>query len=293
MVHPSHYLKDENRMLWTPAGSGDFGAQVSNIDGIRPAASNGTFVTADATPNTKGAYVEVLTSANVAFDAFGLYITTIDVGSSTTLMDVGVDPSGGSSYSVLIPNLLMGSSQDLTTGGITFYFPIWVKAGSSIAVRTQSTSGGNANAVIIKAVGKPRDQSLTWVGTYCTDFGTDLANSTGTLVTSGTVSEGAWTQLAASIAKDHRYWQMGFDTDVVSIADNVYFADIAYGDGSNKIIIIQDQIFYSVSATNSLATGSRLAGCGRLVKNGNNVYGRLQVSGTPDTNTAMIAYGVG
>ncbi len=279
-------------MLWTPAGSGDFGVQVSNVDGVRPAGVTGTNVVNGAA-NTKGSYVQVLSSANVAFDVFGLYVSSNALGLDSTLMDVGVDPAGGTAYSVLVPNLLISDTANLTSGGLSYYFPIWVKSGSSVAVRTQGTIAGNSSQAIVRAYGKPRDASLTWVGTYCTDFGTDLVNSTGTAVTSGTAAEGAWTSLATSISKDYRHWQVGFGLSTGALASNVYTADLAYGDGSNKIITIQDQIFYTTTQTGSLATGGRSPGCGRLTKNGNNVYGRLQCSGTPDTGTTMIAYGVG
>ncbi len=283
--------------LWVPSGSNDFTWQTSNVAAARPSANSGTSVTPGN--NTKGSYAAVLTSGNVAFDVFGMLINinsnSVSAAARNTLVDIGVDPAGGSSYSVLVPNLLGSCATSLIVGfGLNYYFPIWVKAGSSIGARA---SVNNATVgtlrVIVTVFGKPRLPQLAKVGTYVTDFGTTAASSSGTAVTSGTVSVGAYTSLG-TLAKEYWYWQQGLGiNDSTMTSGNLYNGDLAFGDGSNKQLIIRNQMWAIPNANESLMSALPLGLGPRVVANGASVFGRLQCSGTADSSLSMIAYGVG
>lgn len=282
--------------LWTPRGSNDFTWQTSNIAGTRPAAALGVTVTPGN--NAKGSYAEVLTSSDVAYDVYGMMIN-FNSGSASgaardTIVDIGVDPAGGTSYSVLVPDLLASCAADVSISyGINYYFPIRVKAGSSIAARA-SVNNGTVGTLktYITIFGKPRDPAAVWAGTKVTAYGIDSANSCGTAITSGTTSEGSWTSIA-STSSDHRWFQMGMGVNNSSMTiSNIYACDIAYGDASNKHIIIQDQYWCIPTSAETLATSIPLEGGERFVKSGTSLYYRMQCSGTADSGLSGAIYGV-
>ncbi|MGH7949134.1 MAG: hypothetical protein ACREQF_07925, partial [Candidatus Binataceae bacterium] len=128
--------------LWVPHGNlGTFAYRADSIGTTRPAANMGATVT--PAQNSKGSYAQVFTA--LAFDA---YFIAIQINSNNaaaaardTIIDIGVDPAGGTSYTVLIPDLLGSCASNLaaisaTAGcGIWYYFPLWIKAGSTIGAR--------------------------------------------------------------------------------------------------------------------------------------------------------------
>ncbi len=294
--------------LWVPSGSGEFSWRADNYSTTRPATTWGTTVT--FTGNTGsvanpqwGTWTQVLSGGTVSTDVFGLWLNFHDPGvpgNNQVVAAVGVDPAGGSSYTTLITDLIFQNPSLLANGGGTsYYFPIWIKAGSSIAVRGYVDSSGTMDIAVMAAVyGKPTDPASVKVGTYVTAFGVTYdtwpaSGIFGVAITSGTTSEGSWTSLASSIARDHWWWQTSFLlNDATMTAGNIYNTDLAFGDASNKIIIIQDEPM-RVEVNGSPTKGSWPVACERNVKAGNNLYGRIQCSGTADSNLAMVCYGVG
>lgn len=65
------------------------------------------------------------------------------LGESRNLVDLGIDPAGGTSFSVIAPQMyfMMDSSGDDTLHG-AHYLPIQIPAGASIGVRYQSSVAG-------------------------------------------------------------------------------------------------------------------------------------------------------
>lgn len=283
--------------FWVPIGSEEFLWQTSNIVGVQPAANIGSIVTPGN--NTKGSYTSILSSGTVTRDVYGLWINVnsnaVSAAVRSALLDIGVDPAGGTSFSVLVPDLLVSNASPITTGGgIHYYFPIFIRAGSSVGARA---SVNNATVgtmrVVLKVFGSPKDRRHVRVGSYVTAFGATGGTSTGTAVTAGTTSDGNWTQLGSSSVRPHWWWQLGMGFADSTMTARHFFADLSYGDGSNKHIVIQNQAFLT-DGTERITTWGRMRGCGRYVASGNNIYGRLQNSGTNvDSGSCMMAYGLG
>lgn len=277
--------------LWVPNGSGDFQWRVSNVDAQRPQAASGTALTSPATANTKGAYVQILSA--IAFDAYGIYVQATDLfsgaGGTDSLMDVGVDPAGGTAYSIVIPDLLFsGASPYGVSCGVSYYFPLWIRAGSSIAIRTQSAKTSNTCGMTVRVFGKPRDPKLAKCGTYVTSFGVNAATSGGTSVTPGTTSDGSWTVIGSALAKPHWWWQMGMGSALVLTGSTTYAADLGVGVVGGPQLVIQDQVWTGASTG---CTGSGQQG-GHYTATADNVYIRSQCSIAPDAVT-YAAYALG
>lgn len=281
--------------LYVPFMGQDWGFFVSSIGTTRPTATGmGTSVT--PAQNAMGSYAQVLTA--LSQDVYGLWIC-INAGTAAglakdMLVDIGVDPAGGSSYSVLVQEILCSCSATWNLqGALYWYFPIFIKAGSTVAARA-ATNNATVGTVRVwcACYGAPRDPRSVKCGSYVKSYGTVLASSSGTAVTEGTTSEGAWTQLGTVAAADRPwYWQMGFGINNAAMAAALYHADLSIGDASNKRIVIQDQpytMFGSESVSSILSCGF----CEAPAPPGTLVYGRLQSSTTVQTGVSMAAYGV-
>lgn len=262
-----------------------------------PSATPGTAVTPGAS-NAEGSWTAIASSANIAYDVCLIYIA---VGGGATsanaknhLLDIGVDPAGGTSYSAIVSNLVCGQSQAVTTGWDEFVFPLRIKAGSSVAVRVQ---GSNATAGTVRVVadfyGRPTNPEMVACGSYSETIGT-ITNSNGVSITPGNAAEGSWTSLGTT-AKDLWHWQLGVQVDNGTITAQYTTVDLAYGDATNKEIIIEDHAigFYGTAEIKASTLRRSLVNNIRYVPGGSTIYARARCSTAPATGYNVIAIGVG
>lgn len=282
--------------LWVPVGFEEWQWQFSSVESTRPAAALGTSITPGN--NTKGSYAQILSSANVAHDVWGLLINfnsnNVGAAARDTLVDIGVDEAGGTSYTVAIPDLLASCAGATATGGggIYYYFPLAIKAGSSIAARA---SINNATVGTLRChitlFGKPRYPGLTRRAAGVRAFGITAASSRGTTVTSGTTGEGTAALLASSIGSGNWWWQVGMGVNDTTMTNGGhYYADLLVGNGTVNQVVIRDQAFFVPSGNEALASAGTMIGCSYDAPSGLNVYGRLQCSGTADSALSLAGY---
>jgi hypothetical protein len=279
--------------LWVPIGASEFAWSVSNIDGVRPLNALGQPLLPAI--NSKGSWSQVLSPVLISEDIFGLRINFnsgfVSATARDMLADIGIDPSGGSSYSVLIPDLLASCAAAMQYGGINYYFPIRVPAGSSIAARASVNSLDTSTVSCwIQGYGRPRDPRMIKAGSYVTAYGVAPTLSAGTPVDAGTTDEGAWTTLG-TISRRAWWWQLGMGFNATSMGIRTFMADLAIGDASNKRIAIQDHIYAIPVNTEQLTTPGMTMNTGYDVSSGT-IYARLQASSF-QSGSSVIAYGLG
>jgi hypothetical protein len=283
--------------LWTPTP--EFGWQLSSVAGTRPTTTWGTAIT--PAQNAKGNWAAVIAAASVVNDVWGVYVlfhsNNVAVAARDTIVDIGYDPAGGTSYGVVIPDLLASCAAGLSApgAGLAYYFPVRIPAGSAIAARA-SINNATVGTLrcIIKLFGLPKFPHLTRVGAYVTAFGITAASSCGTPVTVGTTADGPWAALGTPTT-EHWYWQLGFGvSDNSMTSGGIYTNDLAFGDATNKHLILED--FLAIVSGSSEAIITQMAQPSspyRTVPASVAVYGRSQCSGAADTNISLAAYGVG
>ena len=285
-------------MIFT--GAGQWGYRASNVGSTRPAAAFGTSVSPSATANTYGSYTSLLAGGDILYDCFWVVININSIGISGGAKDaictIGIDPTGGTSYTDWIPNLLCGqaSSHLQVRGGCWYSFPLFVKAGSRIAAKLScNVASGTAGNVAIWLDGQPRNPYSQFVGYNGVEaIGVNTATSSGTTVTPGTTSVGAWTSLGTSSSPCF-YWNYGTGISDGSVSDFNYSADIATGDGSNKHIIVSQGRVFSLASPDTMSFTQSETSADWAVPAGGNIYGRLWCSGAGgDSNVSMAAYGV-
>lgn len=177
----------------------------SNLSGTPDAATVGTAFTAGAS-NSDGSAVAVLSA--LAFDCHYLIIGIAGISAAGAdaqcLLDVLTDPAGGTSYGSFIDDLVCGHTPVLTdrTGiGCWYHFPIFIPAGSSVAVRARTAHGSNiaTGFVVAYAYGDPTRPDMWWCGQKVESLGTNAASSKGTDVTPGNSGvDGSWTTIGTS-----------------------------------------------------------------------------------------------
>lgn len=283
-------------MLWAPRGLNAYNWSAGSHTTTRPATAFGATVT--PAQNAMGSWVQLMTGAAVARDVFAILINVnsnnVSAAARDTLVDIGVDPAGGSSYSVVIPYLLASCAApyNIGNGGVWYYFPLWIRAGSSIAARASVNNATVGTCRVNCSVyGSPRDRRLIKVGTRVEAIGVSTGTSNGTSTTSGTTSDGAWASLG-TVARDAWWWQAGMGVNDTTMSALAYHLDLAIGDASNKIVVIENSLITTTTGE-QLNKMPNVADIGKYAPAGTNVYARLQCSGTADASLSTAAYALG
>lgn len=222
-------------MSWGPIPIAASAGSQSMSGGINAAASMPIAVPAGAS-NTKGAWVEVV--ASTGFNATLIDLIILGTGTSGSsrhmLFDIGIGGSG--SEVVLVPNILVGTANSMRR----YTLPLWVPAGTRVAVRYQCTDAAWINNVSVVLHNTGHLQSET--GASALAYGANPAGSTGTaLAIPGAINTmGAWTQITASTSASLRsilVTATGPTSATWSSAPNA-LVDVGYGgSGSEQILL--------------------------------------------------------
>ena len=257
----------------------------------------GTSVTPGAS-NAEGAWTQIFSAAAVSQDVDFLmmliYAGTTSGQAKNHLLDIGVDPAGGTSYTPIISNIVCGASVSSIGGARKHAFPIRIKAGSSIAVRIQ---GNNATAgtvsVLARIFGRPTEPIFQKVGSYSETVGT-ITNSEGVAFTPGTAADGSWVLLGTT-TRSLWWWNLCVQISNATMSGNEVYVEIAHGDGSNKHIIMKETVLSSTVEAINLAFSANLkfmeAYCPLPV--GTNIYVRGRARLAPTGGYNAVAVGIG
>lgn len=286
----------------------EFGTIITSVaDGTQPSMT-GTYGTtvAAGTSNAYGSYATVLSGATLTSDAYAIEViissanppSAIDRG---TLVTLGFDPAGGTSFTGLggvtgneISHLLVSGCVQYWTAastggaGVRFYFPVFVKAGTSIGAKAQLSEGTTRNIyVAVKCYCNP--SRPVRAGSFVRTYGATTASSDGTAITQGGASEGAWTSLGTT-SDNIWYIETGLGARSAAMADALSYSDVAIGDGSNKRVVLQDLYYISTTAEYGQKYGKSSVYVN--APSGVTFYGRSQASAAQGT-FSMAVYGVG
>ena len=281
--------------LYVPVGP-DFQWTYSNSSATRPTTTGfGTTITSGAA-NTMGSWVQVAAAGTITQDVYGISIFFSNGATSAatrnTLVDVGVDEAGGTAYLVRIPYLVAGHANTYSLGGISYYFPLYIPKGSTVALRSQGTTASGTVSAYVTVYGQPRRPDAVRCGSQVFAFGTTTATSSGTVLTLGTVAEGAWTQIGTATTMPLWWWQLGYTCiDTTMTASALHF-DIGAGNASFKKVLLEN-ILVQTTAAEQVTISQHTTGAYNNVATGDLIYVRGQSAATPDTSPGVIVYGLG
>lgn len=267
--------------------------------GANPGSAIGTSVVPGAS-NALGNWTQIASSANIAQDVYGIYVQ-IHTGATSAaiknhLVDIGVDPAGGTSYTAIISDFAVGASPSLSQAGAReFYFPFFIRAGSSVAARVR---GSNATAGTVRVAarfyGRRSQPEVFPVGSYSQTFGAVTASSRGTTITPGNAADGAWLDLGA-VTNPLWWWQLGYGIDNATITAEYTYFELAHGDSTNKHTIFKMMHGGTTSETCGLAAQTQLLwhAAYQPVPAGANIYVRARCNNAPDTGYHVNVLGIG
>ena len=257
--------------------------------GANPSATIGTSVVPGAS-NAQGSWTQIASSSNIAQECFWLYMQihngAISTAARPQLMDIGIDPAGGTSYTAFVSDMQIGMSPAITQSGAREHiFPIRIPAGSSVAVRVR---GANATAGAVRIAarfyGAPTNPLAVPVVAFSETLGANTGTSTGTTFTPGNATDGSWVDLGAT-AKAMWWWQLGYCVNNSTITAEYTYIDVAWGDGSNKHSMFRVMHGGTTSETCGLSCQTQMLSCAAYnpVPAGANIYIRGRCVDAPDT----------
>ena len=254
-----------------------------------PSTSPGTSITAGA--DTKGSWGQIAAALDEDVYGFLLWIVAGAVSGAQRdyLIDIGVDPAGGTNYVPIISDILAHQASRAVDCGRQYYFPMFIKAGARVGARAQ---GNGANTIRVAGIfyGKPTNPEVALVGQYSETIG--VSGNGGTSLTPGASgAEGSWVSLGTT-TKHLWWWQLcvGFSTTVTT--SKMYYFDLAVGDDTNKDIILENVALYHPGTAER--TGQTLSMDGFWdVPAGSTLYVRGSCSGATDSGCNALAVGVG
>lgn len=281
-------------MLASP-GLTQFNFAVDNW-GATPTTGPGTSVTPGAS-NVEGTFTQIFSA--LARDCYWLSLT-IHGGSASAaahgmLLDIGVDPAGGSSYTPIISDIVVGQQVLAVAQAKRHYlFPFCIKAVSSVAVRIQGSNGTPvACRVSAKLYGDPTNPELVPVGQFSETIGT-IASSAGVSFTPGNGGYGTIVDLGAT-TKDMWWWQLGVQCQNATITALQTRIQLLYGDASNKAELITEQ--HSGATTEEmrvdLPANMIWLEAYKFIPAGSHIYVRGMCSSAPNTGWSAVGIGIG
>lgn len=265
--------------------------------GTNPSATPGTSVTPGIS-NAEGSWTRIAAAASITTCIYGFWISVS--GGNTTgtdkshLLDIGIDEAGGTNYTAIISNIVCGQTQAGSTGCNEFFFPLGIPQGASIAVRVQGVAT-TAGTVRVWAMffGKPSCPELVLKGEVSETIGT-ITNSTGVSFTPGNAADGSWTSLGTT-TRNLWWWQLGVQCSNATITAQYTWIDLAYGDDTNKVMIMQA---FPIGWYGTAEIAAQMCAHHMLqgfchVPAGSTLYIRGRCSTTPATGYNAVAIGIG
>jgi hypothetical protein len=286
-------------MLFVPGGENVFGFVSSSTAGTRPATTTqGTQVT----PGTVafGSYAAI--GVALTEDSYGILIginnNSANNASRRTVVNIGVDYTGSTAFTTIIPNLVGGGAPSYTTEGTAqyYYFPILIPSGSRIGAQAYG-SVGTAFRVFTQTYRRPLNPSARRSAAYAESIGESTFEGTN-FTPSVTAANGTWTLLGTT-NHDLWWWQVGVQGtsgDTSYAANTTILVDVGVGDGTvaGTEIILKDMTIRQGNSAETFNNFPLFGTCEHPVPSGSSIYIRGQNSGANETgnyNAVVVAAG--
>lgn len=257
--------------------------------GVDTATSEGIDVTANATQNTFGTWTLLATASQHSSGlwlSWGPHLGLVGSSGMTRLLNVGIDPAGGTSYQVKIPNLPASSQASVDACFLSgTFFPLEIPAGSTVAVQTSaSVASSGAGEVGIQL--QPSGPLFPVGPGVYTSYGADTANSRGTQHNTGgsaNTKPASETQITASTSRAHRMIYLCYAVNAGAAVGSGTrgLIDISVGAGNGTVIAPNLPLFfYGAASGQATPTGGIIGPIYSDIPAGSRLAVRGQSSGT-------------
>jgi hypothetical protein len=236
--------------------------EVDNLTGTPAAATPGTNFSFGGS-SADGTTVQLLssTASDAQYMVVGISGANTTAEDNSALADILWDPAGGTSWTNFVDNLVAGfSAVPAATTAIShwYHIPIWIPAGTSLAIRGRKNGGtaaGSARAVIY-LFGEPKRPDMWWCGQRVEGLGITESTSKGTSHTPG--NTGSYSSYATIGTSTRRYGalQLGVNGSDANASAVGYYWQI--GLGSSRLP--GTPTFYVAASTAEVAARSGYQG---------------------------------
>ena len=277
-----------------------FGVVADNWSAATPGADPGTLL-ADpgADDNVKSATTALIAtplSQPCYMVQIGITGTSASGVDTSALCDIMYDPAGGTSWSVLIPDLICGyrggAGASIFTAASSYWFPLYVPRGASIGARWQSEvaspSAGTRARVQATLWGGPSAPGF-WYGTKVTAVGADTSTSAGLDLDPGsTGTYSAWTSIGGTSNPSFGFVTIGVQGTATTHTADTYAVQYGFGDTN----IPGAQIRFGYSITEIISSYPEHMGCFVDVPAGTQMQVRATGSDATSEDPSVVLYGV-
>lgn len=260
-----------------------------------PASQHGqTFVAGNT--NADGTVSTLLSALahDVHFLVVGIGGISATGANSNALIDILSDPAGGTSWGSFIDDLACGFTPILGTSAALnswYYFPIYIKAGTSLAVRARTAHTGDITTGMIAAYafGNPTRPGMWWCGSKVETLGAAPASSAGSTIPPGTSSNwGSWTSVGTSSGR-YGSLSIGINGTDASALGVGYIAQL--GINSSQIAGIPN-FYFQVSTNEVMAREGVQMPIWCDIPSGSLIQARIAGSAGTVESVQISAYGV-
>lgn len=162
--------------------------------------------------------------------------------SKCSMADIGIDPLGGTSFTSIIADVVLGTPGPFDDGtGIRptiFEFYRRIPRGASLGIRgKQNFAAPTTFRAGVIAWGKPSRPELAFSGSAVEPIGATAASSQGTAIVPGNAADGAWTLIGTSTYRG-RHINFGYAIDNTNVTGQGLYVDVAYGNGTTLVNVI-------------------------------------------------------
>ena len=213
--------------------------------------THGEIVTASGTAHTKGSWTQLLTAT--AFDAYWLEakVTATQVINTdcSSLLDIGIDAAGGTSYTVVVPDVLVGQAGNINSYNSDFTIPVYIPAGSTVAARMQSAIISQTAVVGVALYGGVGDDPFP-MQSHVVAYGVNTGDSGGVVCVNASIHvKSAWVEIISATTHPHRgvMAMMSLNTDTKT-GGPALIADIGIGAGGSEVVLIAD-VYWETGGT--------------------------------------------
>lgn len=232
-----------------------------------PSGTASSSLTANASPNVKGSWVEVI--ASTPEDVKGFFLITNNAGTASTRISVDIGTGAAAAETVLVADIHWSMGETLRVNNPCFYLPVAIPSGTRVSARAASSTGGAAS------IGTTMHLFGGSGGGTCVTYG--VSSNQATQVDPGGVANtlGAYSQITAATTADINYLSVIMDLNANTAPQtNLYELWLATGGAGSETPVVQrisfgsngnaDHCFPVVhSFPITIPSGTRLAVAGR------------------------------
>ena len=219
--------------------------------GVSAASTAGALLTANAVANTVGNYAQLI--AATAFHASGIMLTLSNnnTAAATYLVDFAI--GAAASEQILVSGLHSSTGGNANTTPVTAFFPLSIPAGSRLAARCQSSTGGATIRLHGLLLGGGFGQAIP--GSIVDTYGANTADSGGTSIDPGATinTEGAWVEMTATSTRPYRAVLLGVgNQNNAAMSTARWLFDIGVGAAGSEQVVVPDIMVGATAAEDNL-----------------------------------------